>query len=381
MASTYKFYRKFAAAVLFAVLLPVGLSACASQTDQNMSAPATPEQAGIYDDAIAHFTQLTQDKPGEIEAWLGLARNLRWAGQPVSAAEVLQSVGKSFDGQSAYLAELGKARIAEGRISEGVTLLDRATALQNDDWRLYSALGIGNDYLGQYPRAQDAYKRALELCPDDPAVMNNMAISQALSGQVDRAILTLQAALVFDRHSDKISNNLKIFTDARDLCSQCGARYLRDGGARILAAGLRGTDDMASCLPEPEYTKTATAMTEELTIRPSINIKVYFEFDSAIIRPEASTTLNDLGDALISDNLINFRFQIAGHTDAVGPDAYNQDLSERRANAVLDYLVTEFGIDATRLDTVGLGESQLLDPQDPEGDVNRRVQITRLNKI
>lgn len=379
MLSNFKVYRNFAAAAVMAV----ALGACAAQPSDSQIATASAQDAGEYSEAIVHFTQLSENKPGEIEAWLGLARNLRWAGKTDAAAEVLllQDVRDSFGHESAYLAELGKARIAQGRISDGVSLLDRATAIDNNDWRLYSALGIGNDYLGQYGRAQQAYGQALELCPDDPAVMNNMAISHALSGQLDRAILTLQSALLFDRHSDKINNNLRIFKDARDLCSQCGARYLRDSGATILAAGLRATDDMASCLPEPEYTKTATAMTEELTDGPSINIKVYFEFDSDIIRPEASTILNDLGDTLTSDTLIHFRFEIAGHTDAVGSAAYNQDLSERRAKAVLDYLVTEFGIDATRLDTVGKGESQLLKPNDPEGDVNRRVQITRLGKI
>ncbi|MCK4940300.1 MAG: OmpA family protein, partial [Rhodospirillaceae bacterium] len=246
---------------------------------------------------------------------------------------------------------------------------------------LHSALGIGNDYLSFYGDAQKSYKRALELCPDDPAVMNNMAISQGLSGNIDRAIITLEAALTFERHSEKISKNLKVFKDARDLCSNCGGKYLRGSKARILAAGLRGTDNRSACDPEPAFTQTASAMTEELTEGPSINIRVYFEFDSSILRFETRETLNELGRALMSDELSSYRFEIAGHTDAVGTNQYNQNLSEHRAKAVMDYLVTKFGIDARRLDTTGLGEEQLLDPKNPESDNNRRVQITRLGKM
>ena len=91
--------------------------------------------------------------------------------------------------------------------------------------------------------------------------------------------------------------------------------------------------------------------------------------------------LVNLGEALTSGELSGYRFELAGHTDAVGTDAYNLDLSEHRAKAVLDYLVTAFGIDVTRIDAVGYGESRLLDPSDPKGDVNRRVQVTRLEPI
>lgn len=114
---------------------------------------------------------------------------------------------------------------------------------------------------------------------------------------------------------------------------------------------------------------------------PSINIKVYFEFDSAILKTEAKDVLNNLGEALTYGELNTYRFQIAGHTDAVGAKGYNQKLSEQRAKAVLKYLVNTFDIDAARVDPVGYGESQLLDPSKPEGDVNRRVQVTRLGRL
>ena len=68
---------------------------------------------------------------------------------------------------------------------------------------------------------------------------------------------------------------------------------------------------------------------------------------------------------------------VAGHTDAAGGDAYNQDLSERRADAIKRYLVDKYGINGTDLVTVGYGESKLKDPSQPVAEVNRRVQVVK----
>lgn len=370
---------------LFVALTAAALSACSSATTVKPSTMTTPAETAAYGEAIGHYRSLMNEKPGEIEAVLGLARNLRWAGRVDEAAKVLSTAAPLFGSDTRYLAELGKVRLIQGDSTEGVALLDRATAQGTEDWRLYSALGIGNDYLERYDDAEAAYKKALEMCPDDSAVMNNLGVSQGLSGRMDQAILTLQDALSYGRHKDKIGRNLKLFQRARDLCTDCSTDYLKQTGGVILAAGLMATDREGPCSPEPEYTApVAPVMAEKLAPEapaPSINIKVFFEFDSAILKPEAMDVLDNLGEALTYGELNNYRFQIAGHTDAVGTDAYNQKLSEQRAKAVLDYLVTTFGIDASRVDPVGYGESQLLDPDNPEGDVNRRVQVTRLDRI
>lgn len=371
--------------LLGVVVIATVLSACAETTPAKLTTSATPEENAAFVRAIAHHQALMVEKPDEIEAVLGLARNLRWSGRMDEAAEVLQTAQPQFGTDERFLAELGKVRLIQGNSTEGVALLNQATNKGTDDWRLYSALGIGNDYLERYVEAEMAYKKALELCPDDPAVINNLGVSQGLSGRIDKAIFTLQDALAYGRHTNKIQRNLKLFQDARDLCPNCSTGYLKQTGGVILAAGLMGTDQEGPCSPQPEYTQpVAPVMVEKLAPKapaPSINIKVFFEFDSAILKPEAMDVLDNLGEALTYGELNEYRFQIAGHTDAVGSDAYNQKLSEHRAKAVLDYLITTFGIDAARIDPVGYGESQLLDPDDPEGDVNRRVQVTRLDRV
>lgn len=365
-------------AVALAQFLVLLLGACAAPTEPLNITTLGDAEAQAYREAIIHFKQLRSEKPGEIEAVLGLARNLRWSGLTTKAQAVLENTRAQFATDGRYLAELGKVELILGHSASGAALLEDAAAKIGNDWRLYSALGIAHDYQGNHVLAETAYRKALDLCPDDAAVMNNLGISQALSGNLDRAILTLEEALERQDHTAKIEQNLKLFKDARDLCASCGAQYLKQGGSQILTAGLMGTDQEGPCTPHPQYTERRPKMVEKLVESPSINIKVYFEFDSAIVKPESLDLLDSLGAALTSGELSGHRFELAGHTDALGSKTYNLELSERRAKAVLEYLTTQFDIDASRIDTVGYGESRLLDSDNPESDVNRRVQVTRL---
>lgn len=113
---------------------------------------------------------------------------------------------------------------------------------------------------------------------------------------------------------------------------------------------------------------------------PSIDMKVTFEFNSATLTPEARQILDRLGEALNSPELAESRFQLAGHTDAVGGDSVNLILSERRAAAVKAYVMVRYKIAASRLETTGYGKTRLLDVAHPESAVNRRVQVTNIGR-
>lgn len=107
----------------------------------------------------------------------------------------------------------------------------------------------------------------------------------------------------------------------------------------------------------------------------SVNIYINFAFNSAELTSDARITLDGLGAALRTPRLEPFTFTIAGHTDAKGGVEFNQKLSERRAEAVRGYLVTQGNVAIERLSAKGYGKSQLLDPGNPEDGVNRRVQV------
>jgi outer membrane protein OmpA-like peptidoglycan-associated protein len=111
---------------------------------------------------------------------------------------------------------------------------------------------------------------------------------------------------------------------------------------------------------------------------PSIDLNVPFEYNSDKLTGDAYRVLRNLGVALKDSHLANYRFKIAGFTDAKGAAEFNQKLSERRAQSVRDYLVYQYDVEAERLDVAGYGMSQLADPAHPEDAVNRRVQVINL---
>ena len=93
---------------------------------------------------------------------------------------------------------------------------------------------------------------------------------------------------------------------------------------------------------------------------------IYFSTNSDVIRPESTATLKEIGEMLQSHE--DLRLTIEGHTDSDGDDAHNLDLSDRRAAAVKAYLVEEYGVVGSRLETQGLGEgSPVADNGSPEG--------------
>lgn len=102
---------------------------------------------------------------------------------------------------------------------------------------------------------------------------------------------------------------------------------------------------------------------------------IEFEFGSDRIKPQAWVVLQRVAQAIQSPELDGQMFAIEGHTDAKGSDEFNMVLSKRRAYAVRTALVQHFKLDASRLYTLGKGESELINPQQPFSAENRRVVL------
>jgi outer membrane protein OmpA-like peptidoglycan-associated protein len=109
--------------------------------------------------------------------------------------------------------------------------------------------------------------------------------------------------------------------------------------------------------------------------KPKIDLEINFEYNSAVIGSKAMPQVTELGKALTSEDLKGRTFILAGFTDAKGSETYNQGLSERRADAVKQFLTEKYGIEAGNLVTVGYGLKQLKDPANPFAAENRRVQV------
>jgi outer membrane protein OmpA-like peptidoglycan-associated protein len=126
----------------------------------------------------------------------------------------------------------------------------------------------------------------------------------------------------------------------------------------------------------------STAEREEIATiakdKPNIDLEINFDYNSADISNKSLSSVQALGRALTNPDLKGSTFIVAGYTDAVGSEAYNQDLSERRADSIKRYLTDKFGIAGTDLVTVGYGKTKLKDPSNPLAEVNRRVQVVNM---
>ena len=107
----------------------------------------------------------------------------------------------------------------------------------------------------------------------------------------------------------------------------------------------------------------------------SFDITLNFPFNSAELTADSRERLDRVAKALTDPTTIKYDIIISGHTDALGGNRYNQALSERRAQAVRRFLIAERSINPKRLVAKGYGRSQLLLPDDPYNERNRRVQF------
>jgi OmpA-OmpF porin, OOP family len=150
-----------------------------------------------------------------------------------------------------------------------------------------------------------------------------------------------------------------------------------------LSRGIRAHTDN----PTPATTSGPSANTHKVVAsaaapdeNPSVSLHVEFATGSADLTPSARATLDRLGRAMNNQQLAGDKFRIEGHTDTVGSPDDNKSLSQRRADAVVQYLSTHYNVPSARLDAVGMGEDGLAvaTPPQTSNAQNRRVKVVNL---
>jgi outer membrane protein OmpA-like peptidoglycan-associated protein len=118
---------------------------------------------------------------------------------------------------------------------------------------------------------------------------------------------------------------------------------------------------------------------EIASAKPKIDLEIRFDYNSAEISKTSLPAVQELGKALSNPDLKGSTFVVAGHTDAIGTEEYNQGLSERRADSIKRYLTDKYGIASADLVTVGYGKTKPKDPSAPTDAINRRVQVVNMD--
>ncbi len=206
-----------------------------------------------------------------------------------------------------------------------------AIRLNPNLWPPYVGLGDVCVMTGQFMMAKQAWKSALSLNPNEKKILEKLQWVEAKLGP--------------DRHGLKRAK--EILEEVRN------------------SKGAAGPVTM-SILP----------YTEARDRQRFINI-IFDEWSDRLNRKETIEQLNEIGEALASEELANFTFIVEGHTDPRGGYKRNQRLSWDRSNAVKRYLVEKFKIDPSRITTQGMGYSRPRFPNDSAENMqkNRRVEV------
>ena len=336
-----------------------------------------PPHTQTYDAAIEDFRAQHAQNPQDLNALLGLSRNLRYSGQGQAALNVLESEHSAFGTNPDFLTEYGKASLVAGKADQARDALTQSVAQGPSDWQTYSALGVAADLSHSHDQARDAYDHALKMCPGSASILNNKALSVAAGGDMDQAVNLMTHAFRLEPRSNRIATNLAALQTLRANCRGCTREKVQELARSIYPTDWIATGDGPSC--ELDHLLAADIV-KELDEKHFVDLHVNFEFNSAKLLPAAKETLNELGHALTTEQFAQDRFKLEGHTDAVGTEDYNMRLSKRRADSVKAYLVDTLHLDARKLAVEGFGETRLLDPKNPTSGVNRRVRVVKIDE-
>jgi outer membrane protein OmpA-like peptidoglycan-associated protein len=160
---------------------------------------------------------------------------------------------------------------------------------------------------------------------------------------------------------DKIAEAKQMAKEGAEAYWQCRTVT----GLAMLAKACQLANEAASC-------KGRAAAPKEVVVLKGVN----FAFNSAVLTPESKKILDEDRTVARLKGEPDMKVEVAGHTDSVGSEAYNKKLSEQRAQAVVDYLVST-GVDPKRLKAVGYGKDKPIASNATEAGraENRRVEL------
>jgi OmpA-OmpF porin, OOP family len=148
----------------------------------------------------------------------------------------------------------------------------------------------------------------------------------------------------------------------------------------ISAALLRRQAQASLTDPRRANRVNREPLSDQLNKLAQLTVVINFDLNSARIRPDSYRTVGLIADSLYHPYLLGYKFIIVGHTDASGKRDHNLTLSQQRADAIREALINPFGISPSRIESVGLGEEQLLNSAKPEAAENRRVQLINIGR-
>lgn len=242
-------------ALVAAAVAAVLLAGCQNKASITGSDPLTTASTGAPDNTLSfkkteELAQQWKKKKGDPAIGLAYASNLQRLGQRQAALQVLDGVATANVASGPVQARVGKTFLSAGDSARAATSLERATAINPQDWQSLSALGSSYDQMGRHAEAREKYQQALALQPNSVPVRNNLAMSYALQGNLAEAEKML-----------------------RQLMNSTGANATRVRQNLALVVGLQGRFDEARSIASadlpPDQVDANLAYLQQMLAQPN----------------------------------------------------------------------------------------------------------------
>jgi Flp pilus assembly protein TadD len=192
----------------------VVLAGCRGSDDVTGSISAAPTALPTGDAELRAYADTWSKRyeanPGEKAASINYARALRALTRYSQAVAVMQSAAVKAPKDFEVLGAYGKALADAGQLQQAADVLSRSYAPEAPNWSNMSAQGVVADQLGDHAQAQDFYRNALKIAPNEPTVLSNLGLSYALTKQLPLAETTLRRAVAQPSADRRVRDNLAL---------------------------------------------------------------------------------------------------------------------------------------------------------------------------
>ena len=223
-----------------ALLLSLALSGCADLGDAakpysllsslNGSETKTgPDTRSELEKATEYWGKEYSKNPRDLDAAINYAKNLRAGGQKAQAMDVLQQASVFHSTERRLASEYGRLALELDQVSVATQMLAAADDPANPDWRIISARGTALAKQGKYRDAIPFFDKALTLAPNQPSVLNNLALAHTMNGDATKAEEILRKIADKDGANPKSRQNLALVLGLQgkyDEAKQVGSRDL-----------------------------------------------------------------------------------------------------------------------------------------------------------
>ncbi len=202
--------------LLAPIVLALGLGGCATNKKSSIGSHSSAiSQRGGYSQeqiqkAVKYWGEKYQSDPDDREVSLNYAAALRLNDRNDQAVAVLRKTMIKHRDDREVAAAYGKALASKGRFEEALRVIRSTNSDAQPDWRLLSAEGAILDQIGQNADARKHYNAALKIVPNEPTILNNLGLSYALTGDLDRAEVTLRQAAAQPGADSRVRQNLAL---------------------------------------------------------------------------------------------------------------------------------------------------------------------------